>query len=95
MKKKGISEELAIVCLILNILIMPGLGTLIGKKIKEGIWQLVLLIVVPLIGIALTIMFAVTNTMLLIISIPLIFAGVISAWIWGIVSGVQIIKESK
>ncbi len=76
-KKKRISENLAIVCLILNIIILPGLGTLIGGKRREGIWQLVLFIV----GIPLS---------LILIGIPMI----IGAWIWGIVSGVELIKES-
>ena len=35
---------LAIVALILN-LILPGVGSLIGGKTKEGIWQLVLVII--------------------------------------------------
>lgn len=33
---------LAIVALVLNILV-PGLGTIISGKIKEGVWQIVLL----------------------------------------------------
>lgn len=39
------SQALAIVCLILNILVIPGLGSVIGGKTKEGIWQLVLTLV--------------------------------------------------
>ncbi|VVB78173.1 Uncharacterised protein [uncultured archaeon] len=55
-KTSKISQTLAIVCLLLNILIMPGLGTLIGRKTKEGVWQLVLfwigvLLAIILIGI--------------------------------------------
>lgn len=42
-KKKGIA--LPVVALILNVIILPGLGSLIGGKTKEGIWQLVLAIV--------------------------------------------------
>ncbi len=41
-RRKKVSQELAIVCLILNIIILPGLGTLIGRKTKTGIWQLIL-----------------------------------------------------
>lgn len=79
MKKKStkISQNLAIVCLLLNILILPGLGSLIGSKTKEGIIQLVLFFV----GVLLT---------LILIGIPI----VIAAWVWGIVTGVQLINES-
>ncbi len=76
-KKQGISQTLAIVCLILNIVILPGLGSLIGGKTKAGIWQIVLCIL----GIPLSI---------IIIGIPMIIAS----WIWGIVTGVDLIKKS-
>lgn len=36
---------LAIVSLILNILIFPGLGTLVAGKTKTGVWQVVLAVV--------------------------------------------------
>ena len=45
---KKVSSGLAIVCLILN-LILPGLGTIIGKRTVEGIIQLVLYVIsIPL-----------------------------------------------
>lgn len=73
----GNSQGLAIVCLLLNVLLLPGLGSLIGGKKKEGIWQLVLVI----------------------ISIPLAiiligFLTGLAAWVWGIITGVQIVKEA-
>lgn len=77
-KTKKVSENLAIVCLLLNILILPGLGSLIGYKKDEGLSQLILFIV----GIPLT---------LLLVGIPMI----IGAWVWGIITGVEIIRESK
>lgn len=49
-KVKAPSQAIAIVALILNLVILPGLGSLIGGKTKEGIWQLVLFLVgIPLI----------------------------------------------
>jgi len=42
-KKKGLA--LPIVALILNILILPGLGSIIGGKTKAGIWQLILAVI--------------------------------------------------
>ncbi|OIO41997.1 hypothetical protein AUJ63_04400 [Candidatus Pacearchaeota archaeon CG1_02_35_32] len=36
--------EIAIISLILNI-IVPGLGSIIGGKTKQGIWQVILLVI--------------------------------------------------
>ncbi|MEK6818717.1 MAG: hypothetical protein AABY10_02170 [Nanoarchaeota archaeon] len=43
-KKSSKGQTLAIIALILNILILPGLGSLIAGKTKEGIWQIILVI---------------------------------------------------
>ena len=63
-KKDKPSLAIAIVALILNLIILPGLGSLIGGKTKAGVWQLVLV----LLGIPLSIV---------IIGIPMIIAGYI------------------
>ena len=68
---------IAIVALILNI-IVAGLGSLIGGKTKEGVWQVILLII----G-------AILST--IVIGIPIL----IVAWIWGIVTGVQLIQGAQ
>ena len=73
---------LGIICLLLNLLLLPGLGSIIGGKTKPGIWQLVLL----LLGFALTI-----TVIGAILGIPMI----LTAWIWGIVSGIQIMKGDE
>lgn len=39
------SQGIAIAALILNILILPGLGTVIAKQYKIGIWQIVLALI--------------------------------------------------
>ncbi len=87
--RKTISQGLAIACLIINIFI-PGLGSLIGNKIREGIMQLVLYFASIFLGIIL---------ILTIIGIPLgiliIILGPLIAWIWGIVTGVNLIRESN
>ena len=86
--KKSISQGLAIACLIINIFI-PGLGSLIGGKIKEGIMQLVLFFASIFLGVIL---------ILTIIGIPLgiilIIFGPLISWIWGIVTGVNLIREA-
>lgn len=76
--KKSVSKGLAIVCLLLNIFILPGLGSLIGGRTKAGVWQLVLVLA----GVPLS---------LVLIGFPMILI----AWIWSIVTGVQIIQEAR
>lgn len=75
--EKKPTQTMAIVALLLNILVLPGLGTLIAGRTKTGIWQIVLAVV----------------------SIPLFFVFVgfltgLAAWIWGLVTGIQLVKES-
>ncbi|MEM3405465.1 MAG: hypothetical protein QW117_00615 [Candidatus Pacearchaeota archaeon] len=70
-KKEKISRDIAIVSLLINILILPGLGSLIGGKTDEGIIQLILF----LIGIPLS---------FILIGIPLIISMWIWALITGI-----------
>lgn len=72
------SQSLAIAALLLNIFILPGLGSLIAGRTKVGVIQVILVVVsIPL--------------LFLIIGIPLL----IGTWIWGLVTGIQIIKEAK
>jgi len=76
-----IDKNIAIVGLILNIVILPGLGTLIGggeKYRTSGIWQLVLTII----GIPLIYLF---------IGAPLILA----MWIWALITGIHMVQEGK
>jgi len=89
-RKKKISHELAIVCLILNIILLPGLGSLIGGKTKEGSWQIILLLGGAILGILLTI-----TIIGAIIGIPLLFGWPVAAWIWGIITGVRLIQETQ
>ncbi len=75
------TQGLAIVALILNILIWPGLGSLIGGR-SEG-WAQGFLFLLGLI-LALTLLFA-------LIGIPLM----VGMWIWSIVTGVNLIKAAS
>ena len=76
------SKGIAIVALLLNILILPGLGSLICGRTKAGVLQLVFSVIAIILNITL---------IGLIIGIPL---G-IAMWIWALVTGIQIIKESE
>ena len=73
------SQGIAILSLILNILILPGLGSLIGGKITAGILQLIF----SLIGLVLTL-----TLIGAVIGIPLMIA----MWIWALITGIQLIK---
>ena len=41
-KTTNSEKTIAILALLLNILVFPGLGTIIGGKFKTGIWQMIL-----------------------------------------------------
>ena len=90
---------LAIAGLILNILVLPGLGTLIGGETKKGVWQMVLaLTIIPIILLALLSLslgsvgaFAVVLVVGIILWIPL----VIAMWIWALVCSIKQIKASS
>ncbi len=73
---------LAIAGLIINIILFPGLGSIIAGRTKTGLWQLLMMVV----GIVFTL-----TVIGAIIGIPLM----IVAWIWGIVTGVQAVKEAS
>ena len=76
--KKKVSQGLASAALLINVLLIPGLGTIIAGRKSEGLFQLILLII----GIALS---------FFLIGIPI----VILVWIWGLVTGIQLIKEAE
>jgi hypothetical protein len=75
------SQGIAIVGLILNIAVWPGLGSLIAGR-SEG-WAQGFL---TLLGVILTV-----TVILSLVGIPLM----IGMWIWGIVSGVRAIQDSS
>ena len=78
MDEPKVSQGMAIAALLLNILVLPGLGSLIAGRTREGVIQLVLYIIgIPLIFV--------------LIGIPIM----IGAWIWGLVTGIQIVQDSE
>ena len=76
--KKKMSQNMAIAALLVNVLLMPGLGTIISGRTSEGLLQLILLVL----GLALSVF---------LIGIPI----VILVWVWGLVTGIQLIKEAQ
>jgi len=81
-KKQKVSQGMAVAALLLNILILPGLGSAIAGRTKTGVWQIVLIIASLVLD---------TTIIGLIIGIPL---G-IGIWIWGLVTGIQLVKEAN
>ena len=82
MADKKPDKTLAIVGLILNIVILPGLGTIIAGRTKTGVIQLALYIFAILLDLTL---------IGLIIGIPL---G-IAMWIWALITGIQILQQTS
>jgi hypothetical protein len=80
-------KTLSIVGLIVNLLV-PGLGSIIGGKIHSGIWQLILLIAGPILGILFT-----ATGIGAIIGIPLLLLSPIVAWIWALITGIMMVAE--
>ena len=79
-KRKKTSMSLSIIGLILNVLVIPGLGSLINSRIKAGVWQIVLFVI----G-AIGMYFAYTFSGIL----------VLASWVWGLVTGIKMIQESR
>lgn len=90
MVKRKISETLAIVCLLLNILVIPGLGSIIGGRTKEGVWQMVLIFGGIFLGLLLTI-----TIIGAFIGIPMMIFAPLAGWIWGVVTGADLIKHAS
>ncbi|MFH1308354.1 MAG: hypothetical protein ABIH72_05885 [archaeon] len=79
LKKGGGDLLLAVVALILNILI-PGVGSLVGGKVKAGIWQLVLTII---------------GAFVLIVVFYLGALIIAVAWVWALVTGIKLVIQSS
>jgi hypothetical protein len=95
MAKEKVTEGYAAAILILN-LVLPGLGSIIAKRTIPGVWQLVLYSfgwVLTLLGLFLT-----ATIILIGVGIPMVIIGiclVLVGYIWGIVTGILLISESK
>ena len=73
------SVLMAIIALIFNI-ILPGIGSLIGGRIKTGIWQLVLIVI----------------ALSAIIFLPITIFYIVLAvdWVWALVTSIQLIQRT-
>lgn len=90
-KNKKPDEGVAIAAFILNILILPGSGSIIGGKIESGIMQLIL----SFLGVFLIIFGIFTNTLSSLLFVAFGIVMILGMWIWALVEGIELIKESK
>jgi len=86
-KKRGMG--LAIVSLILNVMFWPGLGSLVGMKTREGIWQVILFIA----GASLGAYAYFYSWSLFLLSLGGVLA--FAAWVWGLITGIVMIQEAR
>lgn len=87
---------IAIVALILNIIILPGLGSIIGNKIRQGIWQIVLFLGSIFIGfIGMFFAMGMNRFIGILPGVFLVFLGALAAWIWALVTGIRLIEEAR
>jgi len=86
-------KTLPIIGLLLNIFILPGLGTTINKKYTHGIIQMsiyVLGFIFVFTGLILMVLsLALTGLVLMMLSFPLFLA----AWIWALVDGIILVSK--
>ncbi len=89
------SVAIAVVALLINILLLPGLGTIIGGKIKHGLVQLLLLyfggIILAFLGFFLVIFSPILGMIIAMLGSLMALSG----WVWAIISGVFLIKEAS
>ena len=88
------SYERAMLALVLNFFILPGLGTIIGGRRKEGFVQIGFMVPAAFLlyfNINPYSLYSVTSIIKVALSILVLFG----IWIWGIVSGINIIRQAK
>ncbi len=86
---KPVDSVIAAVALLVNALLMPGLGSILGGRIQAGIWQLVL-------GIgSVVLMFILVLSIVGILLMPLVLLAPLAAWIWAIVTGISLLMEAS
>lgn len=90
--EKKVDRVLGVGCLLVNFFFWPGLGTLIAGRTRIGIIQMVMF----LFGLSISFIVA-AEVFWFMIGIPIYFDYVgtlmtIAAWVWGVISGIKIIK---
>ena len=96
--KKGSEKPrmaIAVVALIINALLLPGLGTLIGGKTKDGLIQLLALTLGGFCLGVLSMVMAVSTANFVFLLLAMLGGLIMLAgWIWAIVSGITLVKNA-
>ncbi|MAG73474.1 hypothetical protein CL620_04105 [archaeon] len=94
--KKGtmttISTRTAVIALLLNVLFLPGLGSIYGRRYKEGYTQLVL-VVGPFFLSALSHFVSFPDLPMFVTWLLLI--GIFVGYIWSIVTGAILVRDAE
>lgn len=88
------SRGIAVAALLMNILILPGLGSLIAGKVGVGAVQLGLSVISAVLfaaGIVFSFLSSGIGIVLLVIGTLLGLA----MWTWGLVTGIRLVKEAE
>lgn len=89
------SVAVAIVALLVNIFLIPGLGTIIGGRMKHGLVQLLLLwlggIVLAVLGFSLVVVSPVLGLIVAMLGSLMVLSG----WVWAIISGIFIVRDAS
>jgi len=80
-RRGKISLVFAVIALLLNILIVPGIGSVIAGRIRSGIIQILLAVIGFFLW--LTVMGNIAGIFMLIV-----------AWVWALITGINIVKDS-
>lgn len=95
LKSGKLSTGTAIAALLLNLLLLPGVGSLAGGKIKTGLAQLIFAVAGGIAMVAPT-RSLMTNLSLTGIAIAATgFVVMLTAWIWGILTGIKLIQKAS
>ena len=87
-------KNYAIIGLIINIILLPGLGSVIGGRTNDGIFQLILFLA----GIPLFIAGFIMLAVLPLAGFLMIIAGALAmpaAWIWALFTGIIMVTKAK
>ncbi len=89
------SMAVAVIALLLNVLLIPGLGTILGGRMKHGLFQLLVLwlggIVVTFIGFFMAMASPMAGIVVAMLGSLMVLAG----WVWAIISGVLIVRDAS
>ena len=92
---------LAVAALLINAFLLPGLGTILGGRTRQGLLQLIMLVGGLMLGIAATILAIPAFFVSQILGLFLVFLVMVGAvmmiigWAWAVISGALLIRKAN